>query len=264
MKNHDIISAFLPSRQVLFRCTTLTARLSILGCVCFTLKLGIKSLPVEALVMPHLGPDVVLIDNNIMKSFGTNLYWTTKRLSFQDSNGTIPATYVIRSLKSKYCSVITQTADAQIIPVLASRKYVVPAAHEALIRVPRTTRSQQYTLALIEPRIASAHTNDGIPQDKIWHALIVARTVIQWCSKTNSASVQIGNPFDRATTLKPNTIVGTISPVTAILPRTASAITHNHSESSQARIGLTADLNESSKNSTFNDQQKTQVLDLCT
>ena len=39
---------------------------------------------------------------------------------------------------------------------------------------------------------------------------------------------------------------------------------HNHSESSQARITLTAALDESFENSTFNDQQKTQVLDLCT
>ena len=56
--------------------------------------------------------------------------------------------------------------------------------------------------------------------------------------------------------------MGTISPVTVISPRTACAITHNHSES-QARIDLTAALDESFKNSTFNGQQKTQLLDLC-
>ena len=120
------------------------------------------------------------------------------------------------------------------------------------------------TLALIEPRIASAHTHGGIPQDEIWHTLIVARTVTLWCSKTNSALLQLGNPSDRTITLKPNTKVGTISPVTAIPPRTASAITHNHSESSQAGIDLTAALDEFFKNSTFNDQQKTQLQDLCT
>ena len=59
-------------------------------------------------------------------------------------------------------------------------------------------------------------------------------------------------------------MVGTISPVTAISPRTASVIMHNHPESSQARIDLTADLDESFKNSAFNHQQKTQLLDLCT
>ena len=57
--------------------------------------------------------------------------------------------------------------------------------------------------------------------------------------------------------------MGTISPVTAISPRTAGAITHNHSES-QARIDLTAALAESFKNLTFKDQQKTQLIDMCT
>ena len=144
-----------------------------------------------------------------------------------------------RSVKSKYCSVIAQAGDEQTVPpVGVSRKYVVPAAREALIRVSSTVRPQKDTLALINPRIASAHTLDDIPQDEIWQMLIIARTVTQWCRKTKSALVQIGNPSDRTITLKPNTIVGTISPVTAILPRTASAITHNHSES-QARIDLT-------------------------
>ena len=91
----------------------------------------------------------------------------------------------------------------------------------------------------------------------------MARIVTHWCNKTNYAFVQIGNPSDRTITLKPKTIVGTISPVTSISPRTASAITHNHSES-QTRTDLTAALDESFKNSKFNDKQKTQLLDLCT
>ena len=44
--------------------------LKILGCIRFTLKLGNKYLPVEALVLPHLGPDAMLIDNSIVKAFG--------------------------------------------------------------------------------------------------------------------------------------------------------------------------------------------------
>ena len=116
----------------------------------------------------------------------------------------------------------------------------------------------------MEPRIISAHTLDGMPQNEIWQSLIVARTVAHWYSKTNPALVQIGNPSDRSIILTPNTIVGTISLVTVISPRTASVTMHNHSESSQARIDLTAAFDESLKNSTFNDEQKTQLLDLCT
>ena len=104
----------------------------------------------------------------------------------------------------------------------------------------------------------------GISQDEIWQTLIVARKVIHWCNKTKSALVQVDNQSDRTITLKPKTTVGTISPVTAISPRSARAIAHNHSESLQAQIDMTAALDESFKRSTFNDQQQTQLLDLCT
>ena len=53
-----------------------------LGYVRFVLKLGTKSLPVEALVLPHLGPDAMLIDNSIIKAFGVKLDWAAERLSF--------------------------------------------------------------------------------------------------------------------------------------------------------------------------------------
>ena len=98
----------------------------------------------------------------------------------------------------------------------------------------------------------------------------------QWSKVTNSALLQVGNPSDRNIILKPNTIVGTITPVTAISPRTASAVTQaisprtasavtqNCSESSQARIDLTAALDESFKNTTFDDQQRAQIINLCT
>ena len=109
----------------------------------------------------------MLIDNSIMKSLGAKLDWATERLSFQDNNVTIPATHVRRPLKSKYCSVITQTGDEQTVPVLVTRTCVVPAAHEALIRVSSTAQPHKDTLVLVEPRIVSAHTHDGIPQDGI-------------------------------------------------------------------------------------------------
>ena len=93
--------------------------------------------------LKHYQSAVMLIDNSIMKSFGAKLDWTTERLSFQDSKHTVPAIYVRRSIRSQYCSFITQTADTQSIPVLVSRKHVVPAAHEALIRVSSTVRPEK-------------------------------------------------------------------------------------------------------------------------
>ena len=90
--------------------------LQILGYVRFTLKLGNKSLPVEALVLPHLGPDVMILDNSIMKSSGAKLDWARECLSFQNSTQTIPARHVRSSVQSEYCSVITQTVDTPPTP----------------------------------------------------------------------------------------------------------------------------------------------------
>ena len=217
--------------------------LKVLGYIRFTLKLGNNFLPVEALGLPHFGAVAMLIDNSIMKSFRAKLYWATERLFFQDCNVTVPATHARRSLESKYCSVIAQTSDEQSVPVWVSKKYVIPAAHEALIRVFSTARPQKDTLVLIEPRIVSANTLEGKLQVEIWQGLIMARTVTDWCNKTKSALV--GNPSNRTIILKPKSVVGTISPVTTISPRTASAIMDNNSKRSQARIDLTAALDQS-------------------
>ena len=85
--------------------------LKILGYIRLALKLDSKYLPVEALVLPHLGPDAMLLDNSIMKAFGAKLDWAAERLSFQNNNITIPATHMKKLIRSKYCSVITQDSD---------------------------------------------------------------------------------------------------------------------------------------------------------
>ena len=141
--------------------------LKILGYIRFTLKLSNEYLLVEALVSPHLGPDAMLIDNSIMKAFGAKLDWAAERLSFQDTNITIPATHTRRPIRSKYCSVTTQDSDTEDISVFVSNKYIIPAAHEALIRVFSTARPQKDTLALIEPKFTTADTIKDIPQNEI-------------------------------------------------------------------------------------------------
>ena len=158
--------------------------LKILGHIRFTLKLGNKSLPVEALVVSHLGPDAISIDNSIMKkAFGAKLDWVAERLSIKNINITISVTHMRRHIRSKYCFVMTRDSNTEDIPVFVYNKYVIPVAHEELIRVSSTTRPQKDTLALIEPNTATPDTFKYTPQDKVWHALIVARTVTHWCVK---------------------------------------------------------------------------------
>ena len=66
---------------------------------------------------------MMLIDNNnsIIKSFRAKLDWAAERLSFQDSNVTIPATHTTRrSLESKYCSAIAQASDVNRMVIMRS------------------------------------------------------------------------------------------------------------------------------------------------
>ena len=135
MQNYDII-VFSPYRQGAISLHSADGTpLKILGYIQFALEFGNKYLPVEALVLPHLGSDAILLNSSIMKAFGANLYWAAERLLFKNGDMTIPATQMKRPIKSKYCSVIKQNSDAEKVPVFVSRKYIVPAAHEALIRV---------------------------------------------------------------------------------------------------------------------------------
>ena len=59
--------------------------LKILGYVRFQLTLGDISLPVEAHVLPSLGPDITIVDNTIMGAFGGVLDWSTEQLSLKNS-----------------------------------------------------------------------------------------------------------------------------------------------------------------------------------
>ena len=108
--------------------------LKILGYIGFVLTFSNKPFPVEAMVSPHLGPDAMLIDNRIIRTLGGKLDWAAERLSSKDSNIIIPAIHTKKPMRSQYCSVITQYTDSDI-PVFACNKYMILAAHEALIHV---------------------------------------------------------------------------------------------------------------------------------
>ena len=190
----------------------------------------------------------MLIDNSIMKAHGAKLYWAAGRLSFQDSNIAIQVTRTRRPIRSKHFSVVTQNFVAEDVSALFLVSTLFqPLMKHSYIRVFSAARPQKYTLALINPRVATAYTIQYIPQDKILDSLVVARTVTHWCNKTKSTLVQVCNPSERSITVQPKTVVGTMSPVTAIPQNVASTIANNPSESSQARIDLAVALDESFK-----------------
>ena len=65
--------------------------LEVLGCIRFDLTLGRTTLPIEALVLPHLGPDKVSSENSIMGAFGAVLDWSAETLTFCTDHVSMPA-----------------------------------------------------------------------------------------------------------------------------------------------------------------------------
>ena len=67
--------------------------LEILGFIELSLTLGDITRRLDALVIPSLGPDQILLDNDVMSRFGAILDWRNQRLTFSSSTVTIPATH---------------------------------------------------------------------------------------------------------------------------------------------------------------------------
>lgn len=61
----------------------------ILGCIRFESTLGDITLPVEALILPNLGPDKMLLDNSIMNACGTVLDGATSSLLSKIQDGMV-------------------------------------------------------------------------------------------------------------------------------------------------------------------------------
>ena len=94
--------------------------LRILGYVRF-LTLGDITLPVKALVLPSLGPDIMLLDKNIMGAFGAVFDWRTEQLALKMYQVKLKASHLKvtappEDSSTAQCSVVT--VDPRVEPVL--------------------------------------------------------------------------------------------------------------------------------------------------
>ena len=136
--------------------------LYISGYVRFQLVLGDTSLPVEALVLPSLGPDIMLLDNTIMCAFGGVLDWSTEHLSFETSQVTIKAshrradfTVNPNNTATAQCSMVTVNTDVESVPVLLRHKCCMPPQSEMAVQVESATAPTETTAALIKQLIVT-------------------------------------------------------------------------------------------------------------
>ena len=107
--------------------------IQVLGFVTLRITLGDVSRSVDALVIPSLGPDQLLLDNATMATFGAILCidWKRQRLNFLSSKTSIPAVHRLasKSTDSAPSCVAAVHSDAMEHDVLLSERIDLKARH---------------------------------------------------------------------------------------------------------------------------------------
>jgi len=79
--------------------------INVVGFIEFSLTLSEITRVVTALVVPSLGPDLMLLDNSVMSDFGASLDWNNQTMSFSSTGTSIPAVHRVRdSIPSTHTS----------------------------------------------------------------------------------------------------------------------------------------------------------------
>ena len=135
--------------------------LEILGFIELSLTLGDITCRIDALVIPSLGPDQILLDNYVMSRFGAILDWKNQRLTFSSTTVTISATHRSPDARSQATSstVLRSVAAvhkyAEVHAVKLRNRIDLRPCHSAVITAFTDIKTLQDTEAIIEPRILS-------------------------------------------------------------------------------------------------------------
>ena len=106
--------------------------LSVLGFVRLSISLGDITRRIDALVLPSLGPDEILLDNDAMSRFGAVLDWKKQRLKFSSSKATIPAVHRVNNNQSHTTSSVGQPSS-------------VAAVHHDAVTICEIERAHKFT-----------------------------------------------------------------------------------------------------------------------
>ena len=88
--------------------------LNVLGFVVFSLTLGTITHDVEALVVPSLGPDSILLDNSVMPMFGVVPDRENQVLSFPSTANSIPAVHRTSHPAARPADPFTASSDPNL------------------------------------------------------------------------------------------------------------------------------------------------------
>ena len=246
--------------------------MQILGFISFTVRLGTISRRVDALVVPCLGPDQILLDNDVMSGFGAVLDWDNEQLTFKSNDTVLPAlhrkTSTDRSPQSSTFTVAAVAREAEEHTVSLRRRYNIRPGHEIIVRAYAETQPSNDTTVVIEPRLLTADEISSGDFPIEFERVIVARTLTTWNAKDGSVYLQVANPSSEHLALHANLEIGTLSPVAIVEPEklrvhAVAATPKTVGELAAAREELAEPLKKAFTNSTFSREQQARVLDLC-
>ena len=139
----------------------------VVGFIDFPLTLSEITRTVTALVVPSLGPDLMLLDNSVMSDFGARLDWENETLSFSCTGSSIQAVHRVRETVPTYSndpssaertqnmSVAAVHRDANAIAVSLCERVDLKPEHEGLSVAYTDCLPPETCTVVIEPRIAS-------------------------------------------------------------------------------------------------------------
>ena len=163
-----------------------------MGFVDFPLTLGGTTRHVTALVVPSLGPDSILLDNQVMNDFGATLDWENQTLSLSSTGVSIPAVHRKNTAVPPHTtarppqpadspmSVAAVYSDAEAVTVTLCERVALKPMHESLAVTFTDCLPPQDCTVIIEPRILS---DDEVSNDSNLGAsknVIIARTLSTW------------------------------------------------------------------------------------
>ena len=91
--------------------------LNVLAFVVFSLTLGTIPHDVEALVVPSLGPDSILLDNSAMSLFGAVLDWENQVMYFPSTGDSVPAVHRTSYPASRPASIVSSDPNLSVAAV---------------------------------------------------------------------------------------------------------------------------------------------------
>lgn len=132
--------------------------------------------PVEALVIPLLGLDCILLDKATMAQFEANSNWVRQESSFRSTQTVIPAIHRM-SDQSQQVRVPAVQADGTCNEV--DRIYLRPQ-HGMVVTAYACPAPLFNTHVVVEPTIPSGPHVYGSNQSQPFERVLVARTVSTW------------------------------------------------------------------------------------